>query len=68
MNILFLAKEHNETMNWVIKIDCSDIKLKFITLTTISYFSSSPGLMAITFPSTTAIAPLVAADTKSLVI
>lgn len=33
-----------------------------------SYFSSSPGLMAITFPSTTAVAPLVAAATKSLVI
>jgi len=32
------------------------------------YFSSSPGLMAITFPSTTATAPLVEAATKSLAI
>ena len=30
------------------------------------YFASSPGLMAITFPSITATAPRVAAATKSL--
>jgi len=38
------------------------------TNTKSSHFSSSPGLIAITFPSTTATAPLVAAAIKSQVI